>query len=112
VQGVGSQVCLLTYIASVGVESGFGRVPLIGAAGVVVRVRSLQVWGFRFGVHSVKGSRLQILCRNLQWFPSGLVFKAPRLLFHSTLVSRAIKKNGGVPLDEARQPVLAVVQTV
>ena len=88
-QGVGSQVWGLTYIARIGVQSGFGSVPLIGASGVVVRVRSVRVWVFSFGVHDVKGATsIAEICK---WFRSGLVFKGPRPLYHSTLL-RVIKK--------------------
>ena len=34
----------------------------------------------------------QLLRRNVKWFRGGLVFKAHRLLFHSTLGLRVIKK--------------------
>jgi len=39
-----------------------------------------------------KGSDLQLLHRNEQRFRGGLVFKAHRLLYHSTLGLREIKK--------------------
>ena len=38
--------------------------------------------------------RLQLLYRNVQRFRGGLVFKAHRLVYHSTLGSRVIKKKG------------------
>ena len=36
--------------------------------------------------------QVQLLDRNVMWFRGGLVFKAHRLLYHSTLGSRVIKK--------------------
>jgi hypothetical protein len=49
--------------------------------------------GFRVGVvvtvHLQMGGRLS---RNVKWFRGGLVFQAHRLLYHSTLGSRVIKK--------------------
>jgi len=35
-----------------------------------------------------------VLYINVQWFRGGLVFKAHRLLYHSTLGLRVIKKKG------------------
>ena len=37
------------------------------------------------------------LGRNVKWFRGGLVFKAHRLLYHSTLGSRVIKKKKQYP---------------
>ena len=34
----------------------------------------------------------QLLYRNVHWFPGGLVFKAHKLVYHSTLGLRVIKK--------------------
>jgi len=42
--------------------------------------------------------------RNVQWFRGGLVFKAFRLLYHSTLGLRVTKKKKRCPL-EARNAV-------
>ena len=39
-----------------------------------------------------KVRREQLLSRNVKRFPGGLVFRAHRLLYHSTLGSRVIKK--------------------
>jgi len=35
---------------------------------------------------------MQLLYRNVQWFRDGLVFKAHRLVYHSTIGLRVIKK--------------------
>ena len=37
--------------------------------------------------------RDELLHRDVRWFQGGLVFKANRLVYHSTLGSRVIKKN-------------------
>jgi len=38
--------------------------------------------------------------RNVQWFRGGLVFKAQRLLYHSTLGLRVIKKKRNLGLEQ------------
>jgi hypothetical protein len=38
----------------------------------------------------------QLLYRNVQWFPGGLVFQAHRLSYHSSLGLRLIKKRSRV----------------
>ena len=43
----------------------------------------------------------QPLCRNVQWFRGGLVFKAHRLLYHSTLGLIVIQKSGEQPASFA-----------
>ena len=49
----------------------------------------------------------QQLRRNAKRFPGGLVFKAPRLLYHSTLGSRTIKKkkNDGPGVERVHCPL-------
>jgi len=52
-----------------------------------------------------EGRMAQLLYRNVQRFRGGLVFKANRLLYHSTLGVRVIKKKkkrGGPPALRGR----------
>ena len=52
---------------------------------------------------------LQPLRRNVQWFRGRLVFKAHRLVYHSTLCSRVIKKKK-LPALDAHGGVARVTQ--
>ena len=45
-------------------------------------------------------SEAEILYINVQWFRGGLVFKAHRRLYHSTLGSRVIKKMVPFPISD------------
>ena len=55
-------------------------------------------WDLPLSFHSgicpwaFSGNQEQLLCRNVELFRGGLVFKAHRLLYRSTLGSRVIKK--------------------
>ena len=41
------------------------------------------------------GGKEELLCRNVKRFRGGLLFKAHRLVYHSTLVWRVTKKQEG-----------------
>ena len=58
--------------------------------GVGFRV-SVRASGLGSGLPSLAPSR-ERMTRNVKWFRRGLVFKAHRLLYHSTLGLRVIKK--------------------
>ena len=66
----------------------------------------------RFGVLGFSIEE-QLLRRNVKWFRGGLVFKAHRILYHSTLGFRIIKKKNrpdvGGELDPAYAPAVLVL---
>ena len=62
----------------------------------------LRVWGA--GAHPRHRGRQH---RDVDWFRGGLVFKAHRLLYHSTLGSRVIKRKKRLYGVEALTPAAA-----